>query len=52
MFTKLTEMLGGAIGLIIITALLAVAWFFYMKNQHAWEVAAGAPELEVACRRS
>jgi len=48
MFTKLTEMLGGAIGLIIITALLAVAWFFYMKNQHAWEVAAGAPEGEVA----
>jgi len=44
MFTKLTEMLGGVVGLLIIVVLLAVAWFFYLKNQHAWEVAAGAPE--------
>ena len=43
-FTKLTEMLGGAAGLGIIAVLLAVVWFFYLKNAHAWEVAAGAPE--------
>ncbi len=44
LFTKLTEMLGGALGLSIIAILLAVVWFFYLKNAHAWEVAAGAPE--------
>jgi len=44
LFTKLTELLGGAVGLIIIVALLVVAWFFYLKNQKAWEVAAGAPK--------
>lgn len=44
LFTKLTELLGGAVGLLIILALLVVAWFFYLKNQKAWEVAAGAPK--------
>jgi len=43
-FTKLPEMLGGIPGLLVIAALLGVAWFFYLKNQHAWEVAAGAPK--------
>ena len=42
-FTRMAENLG-IIGLLIIAVLLAVVWFFYMKNQHAWEVAAGAPE--------
>lgn len=34
----------GVFGLVVIAALLAVAWFFYMKNATAWEVAAGAPK--------
>ncbi len=42
-FTQMAQYLG-VIGLLLIAVLLAVAWFFYMKNQHAWEVAAGAPE--------
>jgi galactitol PTS system EIIC component len=44
LFTKLTELLGGVVGLLIIAVLLGVCWFFYMKNQNAWEVAAGAPK--------
>ena len=35
---------AGAFGLVIIAALLGVAMYFYSKNTHAWEVAAGAPE--------
>jgi len=44
LFTKLPELLGGVVGLLIILGLLVAAWFFYMKNQLAWEVAAGAPK--------
>ncbi len=46
LFTNLTKWLGGAIGLAIIAVLLAVVWFFYMKNQKAWEQIAGAPAEE------
>jgi PTS system galactitol-specific IIC component len=46
LFTNLTKWLGGAIGLAIIAVLLAVVWFFYMKNQKAWEQIAGAPVEE------
>lgn len=42
LFTKSAEFLG-IFGLIILAALLAVAWFMYSKNRTAWEVAAGAP---------
>jgi len=35
---------AGAIGLVILAALLGVTMFFYLKNSKAWEVAAGAPK--------
>jgi PTS system galactitol-specific IIC component len=41
-FTILTQYLG-IVGLVILLALLAVVWYFFLKNQKAWEVAAGAP---------
>jgi PTS system galactitol-specific IIC component len=41
-FTKLVQLLG-VFGIVIAAALLAVAWFMYLKNPTAWEVAAGAP---------
>jgi PTS system galactitol-specific IIC component len=41
-FTKLVQALG-VVGIVIAAALLAVAWFMYLKNPVAWEVAAGAP---------
>jgi PTS system galactitol-specific IIC component len=44
-FTKATEMMG-IIGVVILAAILAVAWFMYSKNRKAWEVAAGAPVEE------
>ena len=42
-FSTLTGLMGGIVGLIVVAALLGVVWFFYMKNQKAWERAAGAP---------
>jgi PTS system galactitol-specific IIC component len=42
-FTRMAEYLG-VIGLLLVAVILGVVWFFYLKNQHAWEVAAGAPE--------
>jgi hypothetical protein len=36
----------GIIGVVILAAILAVAWFMYSKNRKAWEVAAGAPVEE------
>jgi PTS system galactitol-specific IIC component len=42
-FTMMAKYLG-IIGLLIVAVIVGVAWFLYMKNQHAWEVAAGAPE--------
>jgi galactitol PTS system EIIC component len=44
LFTTLTSLLGGIVGLLVVAVLLAVVWFFWMKNQKAWERAAGAPE--------
>ncbi|HUV15987.1 MAG TPA: PTS transporter subunit IIC [Pelolinea sp.] len=41
-FTKLVQVLG-VFGIVVAAALLAVAWFAYLKNPVAWEVAAGAP---------
>lgn len=41
-FTKLTEWLGF-LGLVVLVVLLAAAMFSYLRNQRAWEVAAGAP---------
>lgn len=41
-FTKLVQLLG-VFGIVIAAALLVVAWYMYMKNPVAWEVAAGAP---------
>lgn len=41
-FTRLTQYLG-VIGLVILAVLLAVVWFFYLKNPKSWEVVAGAP---------
>ena len=35
--------LAGAIGLLILLVLLAVALFLYQRNPRAWEIAAGAP---------
>jgi PTS system galactitol-specific IIC component len=34
----------GVVGVAIAAVALVVAWFFYLKNQKAWEVAAGAPQ--------
>ncbi|HLO16022.1 MAG TPA: PTS transporter subunit IIC [Anaerolineales bacterium] len=42
-FTRMAQYMG-VIGLLIVALVLGVVWFFYLKNQHAWEVAAGAPE--------
>jgi galactitol PTS system EIIC component len=39
------------VGLIIIVAILAAVWYFYSRQTHSWEVAAGGPtaeELEAA----
>jgi len=41
-FTKLVAALG-VIGLVVVAALLVVAWFFYLKNPAKWETMAGAP---------
>ena len=41
-FTKLVQALG-VFGIVVAAALLVVAWFMYLKNPVAWEVAAGAP---------
>ncbi len=41
-FTKLVAALG-VIGLVVVAALLVVAWFFYLKNPAKWEEVAGAP---------
>ena len=41
-FTKLFEALG-VIGLVVVAALLVVAWIFYLKSPAKWEEAAGAP---------
>ena len=41
-FTKLVQTLG-VFGIVVAAALLAVAWFMFLKNTTAWEVAAGAP---------
>lgn len=46
--TRLMGNIGGAVGLIILAVLLAVAWYLYSRNRVAWERAAGAPEVEVA----
>jgi len=46
LFTNLTDWLGGAIGLLIIAALLVVVFYFYLKNPIAWERIAGAPVEE------
>jgi len=46
LFTNMTRWFGGAIGLIILAILIAVVWFFYMKNQQGWERLAGAPAEE------
>jgi PTS system galactitol-specific IIC component len=43
LFTKLVQWLG-VFGIVVAVALLAVAWFMYLKNPTAWEVAAGAPK--------
>lgn len=43
-FSTLTGLLGGVVGLLVIAVLLGAIWFFYMKNQNAWQRAAGAPE--------
>ena len=43
LFTKLVQWLG-VFGIVVVVALLAVAWFMYLKNPTAWEVAAGAPK--------
>ncbi|HEY6072630.1 MAG TPA: PTS transporter subunit IIC, partial [Anaerolineales bacterium] len=47
-FTTLSKLLGGVVGLLVIAVLLGVVWFFYLKNQKAWERAAGAPEMEAS----
>jgi len=44
-FSKLVGSLG-AIGIVVAVVLLAIAWYMYLKNSHAWEVAAGAPAEE------
>lgn len=42
LFAKSAEFLG-IFGILILGALLVVAWFLFSKNRTAWEVAAGAP---------
>lgn len=44
-FVGLVNLLG-ALGIVATIGLLAIAWFMYLKNSHAWEVAAGAPAEE------
>ena len=46
LFTNMTKWVGGAIGVIILLVVLALVWFLYLKNQKAWEKAAGAPAEE------
>ncbi|HAF48295.1 MAG TPA: PTS sugar transporter subunit IIC [Anaerolineaceae bacterium] len=46
LFTNLTDWLGGALGLLIIAALIVVVFYFYLKNPTAWERIAGAPVEE------
>jgi len=36
----------GVAGLLLLLVILAVAWFFYLKNPNAWEELAGAPPRE------
>jgi PTS system galactitol-specific IIC component len=44
-FAKASDWLG-IFGILILAALLAVAWFFYHKNPRSWELAVGAPQEE------
>lgn len=46
LFTNMTDWLGGAIGLLILAVLIAVAFYFYLRNSQAWERIAGAPVEE------
>ncbi len=46
LFTNLTKLLGGAVGCLILLALLGVVFFFFNRNREKWEVLAGAPKPE------
>lgn len=46
LFTNMANWVGGAIGMAILVVVLALVWFLYLKNQKAWEKAAGAPTEE------
>jgi PTS system galactitol-specific IIC component len=46
LFTNMTDWLGGAIGLLILAVLIAVVFYFYLRNSQAWERIAGAPVEE------
>lgn len=46
LFTTLTQKLGGPLGLLILVALLGIAYFSFHKNTKKWEQIAGAPEEE------
>jgi PTS system galactitol-specific IIC component len=50
-FTRMAEY-AGVIGLGVVALVLGVVWFFYMRNQNAWEVAAGAPQIASGKSRS
>jgi PTS system galactitol-specific IIC component len=46
LFARFGSLFGG-FGVIVIAVVLAVAWYFYLHHQRAWNVLAGAPKEEV-----
>ncbi len=43
-FTKIVQLLGGLIGLIVLAVIVLLLFFFYQRNPTAWDVLAGAPK--------
>jgi len=48
LFTKLTQWLGGPIGLVVLAAIVGALIFLFSKNTKKWEEIAGAPKEEVS----
>ena len=46
LFVKAVELLGGPLGILLLAALIGLAFFGFLKNTKKWEAIAGAPEEE------
>lgn len=46
LFVKAVELLGGPLGILLLAALIGLAFFGLLKNTKKWEAIAGAPEEE------